>query len=213
MRLELFTYWRSSCSYRVRIALAFKGLSYESHAVNLLEGAQQSPAFLAKNPMGFVPCLVVDGVPFTESVAIIELLEDLAPTPALLPRDASGRARVRALVETINAGTQPLQNLSVLKRLSPDPDVQREWSKHFIALGLRAFEAHMERNEAYGMGGPFAYGDAPTMADVFLVPQMYNARRFHVDVSSLPRVVRAHEAALALPAVSLAAPESQPDAR
>ena len=130
--LVLYTYWRSSSAYRVRLALAAKGIPYRSVAVNLLEGAQRSPPHLERNPMGQVPCLVVGGETFVESVAIIELLEELHPDPPLLPREPAARARVRALVEVVNAGTQPLQNLRVLQKLSSDHEVRKDWIRHFI---------------------------------------------------------------------------------
>lgn len=212
-KLELFTYWRSSCSYRVRIALAMKGLSYTPHYVNLLKQEQTSAEYKAKNPMGFVPALLVDGKIFTESVAILELLDELFPTPPLYPKDPFDRARVRALVETVNAGTQPIQNLSVLKKAAADQAGRDEWARHFIHRGLAAFEALLARNEAEGVRGKHCYGDAITAADCLLVPQMYNARRFDMDVSSLPRVVAASEAASALEAFQSAAPERQPDAK
>jgi maleylacetoacetate isomerase len=212
--LVLYTYWRSSSAYRVRLALAAKGLSYRSVAVNLLEGAQLDAAHVARSPMGYVPCLEVNGEPFVESVAIIELIDELRPDPPLLPPDPHGRARVRALVEVVNSGTQPLQNLSVLQKLSPDHEVRKEWIKHFIAKGLGAFEAMMASNAAQGHGahGPFAYGTSLTMADCYLLPQVYNARRYQVDLAPFPRVARAAEAIAATDAARTAAPEAQPDA-
>lgn len=209
----MYTYWRSSCSYRVRIALALKGIAYTSVPVNLLEGAQTGAAHVARSPTGYVPCLEVDGVPFVESVALVELLDDLVPTPRLYPEGPADRARVRALVEVINAGTQPLQNLSVLQRLSAERPVQVEWSRHWIAKGLGAFEGLLQRYESQGRPrGRYAFGDAPGAADVFLVPQVYNARRFSVDLSPWPRLAAAAEAAEAHPLVAAAAPERQPDA-
>jgi len=210
--LVLYTYWRSSSAYRVRLALAAKGLPYASVPVNLLEGAQRSSEHLARNPMGFVPCLEVNGEAFVESVAIIELLDELHPAPPLLPRDPAGRARVRALAEVVNAGTQPLQNLSVLQKLSPDHDVRKEWIAHFIARGLAGFEAMMASHEKRGVKGRFSYGDDFSMADCFLLPQIYNARRYDVDLAPFPRVVSAAEAIAATDAGRAAAPEAQPDA-
>jgi maleylacetoacetate isomerase len=213
MNLTLYGYWRSSSSHRVRLALAWKKVPHESIAVNLLKGEQRAPEHLAKNPMGFVPCLLVEGKPFTESVAIIELLDDLFPDPPLYPRDRFARARVRALVELVNSGIQPLQNLLVLDRVSKDSAVRKEWLRFFIGRGLTAFEALMASHEAEGAsGGPFAYGDGVTAADVFLLPQLYAARRFGVDLSHCPRIVRTEAALLATDAARAAAPESQPDA-
>ncbi len=205
----LHSYWRSSSSYRVRIALALKGIPHEVVTVNLLAGEQKSEAYMkAKNPMGNVPCLFVDGEPFIESVAIIELLEDLYPEPALYPKAPKDRAHVRALVEIINAGTQPFQNLSVLGRLESE-DARKAWAASFIERGLGAFEALLARREH---SGPFCCGEAMTAADVFLVPQVMGAVRFGVDLQAMPRVRRANEAALALPALHAARPEAQPDA-
>ncbi len=223
-QLTLYGYWRSSSSHRVRIALALKGLSYRYEAVNLLTHEQSSEAHRARNPAGYVPVLVLDGVSYVESVAILELLEERFPTPPLLPSTPHGRARVRALVEMINSGVQPLQNLSVMRRHSSDAEAQKEWARHFIARGLTAFEAALERLEVHdakathadpglaGPFGPFAYGDAPTLADVLLVPQVFAAKRFRVDLAPLPRVMRAFEAAQRMPEFQRAAPEAQPDA-
>jgi maleylacetoacetate isomerase len=207
-KLTLSTYWRSSCSFRVRIALNYKKLTYESQHVNIVTGEQNSPEYLALNPIGHVPTLHVDGVAYVESVAIMELLEELYPEPALLPKSPQDRARVRALVETINAGIQPLQNLIVLGRVGGDDQEKRNaWMKFFITRGLGAFEALASEK------GPFAFGDAFTMADVCLVPQIFAARRVGVDLTPFPRVVRADAAASALPFVAAARPEAQADAK
>jgi maleylacetoacetate isomerase len=164
--------------------------------------------------MGYVPCLVVDGKPFVESVAICELLEELAPAPPLLPKTPEDRARVRALVQIINAGTQPLQNLTILEHVGEDKDKRKAWLQHFIGRGLAAFEALARRHEdERGTSGPFSFGATFTMADAFLVPQVYAARRFGVDLAPFPRVERADRAALALPFVKAASPEAQADAK
>ncbi len=210
--LILYTYWRSSSAFRVRIALAAKGLAYRSVPVNLLVGEQTQAEHTARSPMGYVPCLVVKGKPFVESVAILELLEELYPDPPLFPKEPFARAHVRALVEVINAGTQPLQNLSVLRHLSPEAEVRAAWSKHFVEKGLGAFEALMDRNAADGVRGPFAYGETLGAADALLVPMVYNARRFGIDPAAYPRLAAANEAALATEAVRAALPENQPDA-
>jgi maleylacetoacetate isomerase len=213
-KLVLYTYWRSSSAFRVRIALEVKGLAYEAVFVNLLEKEQKSAAYMAMNPMGHVPCLVVDGRPLVESVAIIELLDEIAPSPRLYPATPWGRAEVRSLVEVVNAGTQPLQNLHVLERVSAEQPTRTDWGRHFVARGLGAFEALAKRYaRTPGHDGPFAYGDAFTAADAFLVPQIYNARRFGVDLAPFPRVQRAFEAASALDAVKRASPEAQKDAK
>jgi maleylacetoacetate isomerase len=211
--LVLYTYWRSSSAYRVRIALAYKGLAYRSAIVNLLEGDQKKDDYKVSSPMGYVPCLVVDGKPFVESVAICEMLEELHPEPALLPKSPAERARVRALVQIINAGIQPLQNLTTLDQVGEDKDKRLAWMRHFQTRGLAAFEALMEANEADGVKGPFAYGGSFTMADAYLVPQLYAVRRFGLDLSAFPRIQRAEAAALELPFVRSATPEAQPDAK
>jgi maleylacetoacetate isomerase len=211
--VALYTYWRSSSAFRVRIALAHKKIDYAPVFVNLLEGAQQTPEYKAHNPAGWVPTLVLGGRELTESVAIIELLEEVVPEPALFPKDPIARARVRALVETVNSGTQPLQNLAVLKKASAEQEGRAAWATHFIARGLATLEALLARFAADGVAGPFAYGASLGAADCFLVPQMYNARRFKVDLAPYPRVVAAEQAALATPAVQAALPENQGDAK
>lgn len=212
--LVLHTYWRSSASHRVRIALGYKGLAYEPVFVNLLEGQQRAPEYKAKNPMGYLPCLVMDGAAYVESVAILELLEEKYPEPPLLPKTPEDRARIRALVQFVNAGIQPLQNLVVLEQVGEDKARRTAWLQHFIGRGLGAFEALVARyEEELGLRGPFVYGERFTMADVLLVPQVYAAKRYGVDLEAFPRVKRASEAAAALPFVAAAHPEAQPDAK
>jgi maleylpyruvate isomerase len=208
MKVKLYSYWRSSSSHRVRIALAFKGIAYETVPVNLLGNEQSSDAHKSRAPSGYVPALEIDGEVFVESVAMIELLDDLFPEARLYPKDARDRARVRALVETVNSGTQPLQNLSVLLRHSSDHDARNAWAHHFNARGLEVFEHLMERNPR----GRFAYGDAFSAADVFLIPQVASAKRFGVDVSKFPLISTAIATTADLPFVKSAAPEAQPDA-
>jgi maleylpyruvate isomerase len=210
--LTLYSYWRSSSSHRVRIALGLKGLAYRYVAVNLLGEEQSSDVHVARSPTGYVPCLVIDGTPYIESVAIVELLEERFPSPPLYPSDSHARARVRALVEIVNSGIQPLQNRHVTQFVSHDGAEQAKWLKHFIGRGLASLDRAIEQVEREGVRGPFAYGEAPTAADVFLVPQVVSARRFGIDVAATPRVARAFEAASRLEAVQLAAPEVQPDA-
>ncbi|HEY8040728.1 MAG TPA: maleylacetoacetate isomerase [Polyangiaceae bacterium] len=210
--LVLYNYWRSSSSHRVRIALELKGLPYRYSVVNILADEHQSEAHKARSPTGYVPCLEIDGVSYVESVAIIELLEELFPTPPLYPADPRGRARLRALVEIVNSGIQPLQNRRITQYLSPDVEVQRRWLHHFIGLGMGALEAAMENGEREGVRGPYAFGEAPSAADVFLVPQVVSAQRFHVDLTPFARVSRAFEAAMKLEPFRKAAPENQPDA-
>jgi len=212
-KLTLSTYWRSSCSFRVRIALGYKGLAYQPVYVNLLTGEQKKPEYREQNPIGHLPTLTVDGVAYTESLAIMELLDELHPDPPLLPAKAHERARLRALAETINAGIQPLQNTSVLDYLAYEAPQRTTWLRHWISRGLEAFEAQMRRNEEEGVVGAFAYGPTFSMADCCLIPQLYAARRSGVDLSAMPRIVRAEAEALKLPFVAVAQPDAQADAK
>lgn len=202
-RYRLFHYYRSSSSWRVRWALRLKGVAYEAVAVDLLAGAQGSPEHRARNPLGMVPVLEVlpDGVWLGQSVAIIEYLDEVHPDPPLLPGDALGRARVRQLVEVINADTQPLQNLSVLRHASADPEGQRRWARHFIERGLSAYEALLREEDR------FSHGDALSMADLFLLPQCHNARRFGLTVTAWPRIARIESLCLATPEAQETSPE------
>lgn len=210
--LTLYNYWRSSSSHRVRIALGLKGLDYRYVAVNLLTDEQSSEAHKSRSPTGYVPCLVIDGVSYVESVAIIELLDERFPTPPLYPRDAHGRARARTLVEIVNSGIQPLQNRHVTLFLSQDAEVQKKWLRHFVSRGMESLEAAMASLESEGVRGPFAYGETPGAVDAFLVPQVVSAQRFDVDTRAYPRVQRAFDAAMKLEAFQKSAPERQPDA-
>ncbi len=210
--IVLYNYWRSSSSYRVRFALAFKGLAYRYVAVNLVEKEQREGTHVHRSPTGYVPCLEIDGRTMIESVAIIELIDELFPEPPLMPRDPWHRARVRAMVEVINAGVQPLQNLNVLERHSSDQKERVAWGKHFNERGLDSLERMMAANEALGIRGKFAYGDTITTADLCIVPQVYSARRFGVEIAKYPRVLAATEAADATKAGQAARPEVQPDA-
>ncbi len=213
-RHTLYQYWRSSSSWRLRWALAIKGVAFDSIPVNLLTGEQSSAEHLARSPIGRVPALVLeDGRTLGETVAIFEWLEETIPAPALYPKDPWQRVRTRQLVEIINAAIQPLQNISVLKRLSPESADQRAWAAHFNEIGLAAYEALLEQiAQESGGNGPFSLGESLTAADVFLVPQLYAARRFHVDVSRFPRALAAEQAALATPHAEGARPEHQPGA-
>jgi maleylacetoacetate isomerase len=158
--------------------------------------------------------MVLDGASYVESVAIIELLEERFPAPKLYPGDAHGRARVRALIEIVNSGTQPFQNMSVLKHLAElghDAEGQKAWLHHFVGQGLASVERAMAENARAGVSGPYAYGDSPTAADAYLVPQVDAARRFGVDLRACPRVTGAYDAALGLEPFQKAAPDRQPD--
>eukprot|EP00667_Euglena_gracilis_P014579 EG_transcript_15105 len=190
----LYSYWRSSSAWRVRIALAWKAIPYETRAVNLLWGEQGSEAYLRLNPSGRVPALHIDGVCLTQSLAIIEYLEETRPQRPLLPRDAAQRAVVRALALEIVADIQPLQNTAVLRHRSAVPAEQAQWAAHWIDQGLRRLEATLATT-----AGRYCVGDVVTLADVMLVPQLYNAHRFGVDVAPYPTVRRVGEALAELP--------------
>jgi len=209
--MKLHGYFRSSASYRVRIALNLKGLDADHLSHHLRKGEQRDPAFLAINPQGLVPALQDDaGEILTQSLAIIEWLEETHPAPALLPRDPLRRAHVRAFAQAIACDIHPVQNLKVLGRLrelgQPDEQVTA-WAAWANREGLAACQALIAKEP-----GPFCFGAAPTMADLCLVPQLFNARRFGVDVSAYPRLLRAEAAAQAIKAFADAAPDQQPDA-
>ncbi|WP_027569988.1 maleylacetoacetate isomerase [Bradyrhizobium sp. URHA0013] len=209
--MKLHGYFRSSAAYRVRIALNLKGLGAEHLPHHLRKGEQCAPAYLAINPQGLVPALENDaGAVLTQSVAIIEWLDETHPNPPLLPKDILQRAKVRAFALAIACDTHPVQNLKVLARLRelglPEEKVQ-DWAAWVNREGLAACDM-LIRNEP----GLFCFGDGPTLADLCLVPQLANARRFGVDVSAYPRLLKAEDAAKTLPAFVNAAPENQPDA-
>ncbi len=211
--MKLFGYWRSSSAWRVRIALAFKNVDYEYVAVHLRNGEQKAGKFSKRNAFAQVPVLEIEerGVrrTLTQSVAILEYLEERFADPPLLPPDPLARARVRQLTEMVNSGTQPLQNLSVMAHLTsiaPGAD-PKAWSRHFITRGLAALEA-TARDDA----GRHLVGDSVTFADVVLVPQMYNARRFDVDLEPFETLLRAEAECETLPAFMRSHPKNQPDA-
>lgn len=207
----LYGYWRSSAAYRVRIALALKGLDYDYKGIDLRAGAQGGVGFKLLNPQGFVPYLIDGEVGLNQSLAIIEYLDETYPEPRLLPDEPVARARVRAAALAIACDIHPLNNLRVLKYLKkPLGHEQAEidsWQQHWIEEGFAALEEIAEAS-----AGPYLFGDSPTMADVCLVPQMYNARRVRADLTRLPRLVEIDKALNALPAVRKARPEAQPDA-
>ncbi|HMM87773.1 maleylacetoacetate isomerase [Bradyrhizobium sp.] len=208
--MKLHGYFRSAAAYRVRIALNLKGLTAEHLPHHLRKGEQSAPAYLALNPQGLVPTLEKAGAVLTQSLAIIEWLDETHPNPPLLPRDPLRRAKVRAFALAIACDIHPVQNLKVLNRLRqlgvPEEQVT-EWAAWANREGLVACEALVK-----GEKGPFCFGDKPTMADLCLVPQLGNARRFGVDVSAFPRLLEAEAAARDMKAFADAAPDRQTDA-
>lgn len=213
--LKLYSYFRSSASYRVRIALNLKGLAYETRPVHLVNhgGEQHAPEFKALNPQELVPCLVDRGHVFTQSMAIVEYLDETHPTPPLMPFDAAGRARVRALAQVVACDIHPIGNLRVLQYLTGqfglDESAKGVWSRHWIGEGLRAMETMLAGNVATGR---FCHGDTPTLADACLVPQLYNAVRWKLPLEDYPTIQRIYDACQSLDAFKQAAPEAQPDA-
>jgi maleylacetoacetate isomerase len=212
--MRLYGYWRSSSSWRVRIALGYKRQAYENVPVDLRRdgGEQFKEHYRAINPFEQVPVLEVeeDGAlkRITQSIAIIEYLDERYPDPPLLPANRLLRARARAFAEMINSGIQPLQNLAVLRRVKHEFGADEQtWAHHFVGRGLRALEA-----AASETAGRFLVGDSVTIADVCLVPQLFGARRFGVNLAELPTLVRVEAACAALPAFAAAEPERQPDA-
>jgi len=212
--MKLYSYFRSSAAYRVRIALNLKGLPYDIVPVHLMKdgGQQRSADYRAMNPTALVPTLDDNGLTIPQSMAILEYLEETQPQPALLPGDAAGRARVRAIAQTIACDIHPLNNLRVLKYLKHDLNVSEGdkdiWYKHWVAEGLGAIEAMLADHP---VAGRFCHGDQPTFADLCLVPQLFNARRFGCDESAWPTIVRIDQACAQLDAFRRAAPDRQPD--
>jgi maleylacetoacetate isomerase len=212
---RLYGYWRSTAAWRVRIALNLKGLAWESVPVHLLRdgGEQRTPAFLALNPQGLVPALDIDGRVLTQSLAIIEYLDETRPQPPLLPSDPGGRARARSLAQLVAADIHPLNNLRVLQQLrdrfSLDEAQRDAWYRHWVGEGLGALEARLAGEPG---SGRFCHGDTPGLADCCLVPQLYNARRYGCPLGEFPAILAIEAACLELDAFKAAAPDVQPDA-
>ncbi|PNS09197.1 maleylacetoacetate isomerase [Solilutibacter silvestris] len=213
--LRLFAYWRSSASYRARIGLALKELQYELVPVHLVEGGgqQHSPEHHARNPQELVPALEHDGRLLTQSLSILEYLDEVWPDRGvrLVRGDAADRQRIRALAQSIACEIQPLGNLRVLKALGAlgaSEEQRQAWVRHWTSLGLQAFEEML----ASSPQGRYCFGDTPTLADCLLIPQLYNARRFDMDVAAFPRIAAIDAVCAAHPAFIAAHPDNQPDA-
>jgi maleylacetoacetate isomerase/maleylpyruvate isomerase len=210
--MELFNYFRSSASYRVRIALALKGLDFDYRPVHLVRNEQFNESYAAVSAARLVPLLKDGDTVLTQSLAIVEYLDETHPEPPLLPRDAAGRARVRALAYDIACEIHPLNNLRVLRYLTRDlkvgDDDKNRWYRHWVETGLEAFE----RQLADPATGHFCHGDSPTLADLTLVPQVFNAQRFDCRLDHVPTVMRIHAACMAMPAFDLTQPSKCPDA-
>lgn len=208
----LYAFWRSGTSHRLRIALNLKGLDYRIVPVNLRAAEHKTPNFLALNPQGLLPVLDTGAAPLTQSLAILEWLEETCPDPPLLPKSPDERQIVRAMAAAVACDIHPLNNVRVLNALRTDfgasEDQVRAWIARWIGDGFAAVERMIERH-----GDGFAYGSGPTVADCCLVPQVYSAERFGVDLAPYPRIVAAAAAANALPAFEQASPERQPDAQ
>jgi maleylacetoacetate isomerase len=212
----LFGYFRSSAAFRVRIALNLKGVRPEHQFVHLLKdgGQQHAPSYRAINPQEIIPTLIHDGHVIGQSLAAIEYLDEIHPSPPILPRDAPGRARVRQLAYVVACDVHPINNLRVSNylrdRLGAGQDAQRDWHQHWITLGFTALETLLSSSSETGQ---FCHGDQPSLADICLIPQMANARRVALDLSPFPTLLRIERAALALPAFDAALPANQPDAK
>ena len=211
--MELYSYFRSSASWRVRVALALKGLDVEYRAVHLLKKEQATPEYVEKSTSGLVPLLVTDdGLRLHQSMAIIEYLDETVPEPPLLPRDAPGRARVRALAQDIACEIHPLNNTRVLGYLTgtlgASEDAKSAWIRRWIEGGLEVVERQLAARPA-----TFCDGEAPGLADCVLVPQIFNAQRFQCELGHVPHVMRVHAACMALPAFTRTQPSACPDAQ
>jgi len=211
--LKLYTFFRSSAAFRARIALNLKGLAYEPIFVHLRKAGQRSPDYLKLNPEGLVPLLVTDGLVISQSLAIIEYLDETHPVPPFLPATPAARARVRSLAEVVACDIHPINNARVLRYLTNELKVSEEgmatWYRHWIDLGLDSLEVRLDRERE---SGKFCHGDSPGLADICLVPQLFNAMRFDKDpLTRRPTLKRIFEACMSLDAFDRAQPEKQPD--
>ena len=211
--MKLYSYWRSSAAYRVRIALSLKDLDYALQPVHLRRNEQRAPGFLEHNPQGLVPALEDEGSMLTQSLAIIEYLEERFPEPPLLPPAPVDRAWVRAMAQIVACDVHPINNLRILQYLENDlgldDDARTAWARRWIDEGFSAMDAMLEGDPRTGR---HCFGDRPTLADICLVPQVFNARRVGVDLAGYPTLAGIHDNCMRLPAFADQAPERQPDA-
>ncbi len=211
--MELYSFFRSAASYRVRIGLALKGLPFDYRPVHLITNVHLGDDFRALNPQQSVPVLVDGDLRLNQSLAILEYLDEVHPEPPLLPQDPAGRARVRSLALDIASEIHPLTNLRVLRflvqQMGASEDVKNHWYHHWVEQGLQALESRLEREPETGM---FCHGYGPTLADCVLVPQIFNAQRFECRLDAFPRTLRIFEACMCMPAFQAARPEACPDA-
>lgn len=212
--MKLYTYFRSSASFRVRMALNIKGIAYEPHIVWLPEGQQKSDAYRQINPQNLVPTLIDDGEQLNQSMAIIEYLDETHPEPPLMPKDPLARAHVRSLAQLIACDIHPINNLRILKYLKSELKQEQsaidDWYRHWCNEGLAAYERQLAESNTRGR---YSYGDSVTMADLCLVPQIFNAKRFEVDLSKFPQAMAIFDRLMLLPAIDIAQPSKQPDAQ
>jgi maleylacetoacetate isomerase/maleylpyruvate isomerase len=210
--VKLYTYFRSSAAFRVRIALNLKGLAYQPIFIHLAKGEHRKPEYSGVYPQGLLPTLVDDGKALSQSLAIMEYLDETRPEPALLPKDALGRARVRSLSLLVACEIHPLNNLRALqylkRHLGQNEEQINTWYRHWVADGLLKLEADLSRAGT----GKFCHGERPTMADCCLVPQIFNAKRYNSDLTPFPTVMRVFDACMKLEAFERAQPDKQPDA-
>jgi maleylpyruvate isomerase len=211
--MKLYTYFRSSASFRVRIALNLKGISYEPHTVWLPDGQHKGDAFTQINPQNLIPTLIDDGERLNQSMAIIEYLDETHPEPRLLPDDPLGRAHVRSLSQLIACEIHPINNLRILKYLKSELKQEQStidaWYRHWCVEGLNAYERQLDEYAA----GKYSYGDKVTMADICLVPQIFNAMRFEVDLAQFPKTKAIFDRLMLITAFDIAQPSKQPDAQ
>ncbi len=212
----LYSYFRSSAAYRVRIGLNLKGLDYQIKPVHLLKdgGQQHQPDYVQVNPVQLLPALDDDGLIITQSLAILEYLDERYPELPLLPKASAERAWARSMAQTVACDIHPLNNLRILQylknELNADEDARNTWYRHWVSVGLEGLEALVQRHGQKAQ--PFIFGDTPGIAEICLVPQLYNARRFEIDLTAFPRLLAVEEKCLELSAFQEAAPDRQPDA-